>query len=172
MAVIVFAAQPTIYTGNFIFGNSNLRQAGNDDISLVRAMITRFKAQESGRLSLTREGREKLYCIQAVECIARPQPVYTFRRDAGQAGVLNRYILNDYTAEKSFLIDTWQPARGTYSVSMKMSLIVFPRLCFLDIKVYMLPVSILKLYSLYDTFTPAVCSDSKYRRLKRLRFRV
>lgn len=105
VAVIVFAAQPTIYTGNFIFGNSNLRQAGNDDISLVRAMITRFKAQESDRLSLTREGLENYIAFRPSNVSRGLSQYIRFDVMHGQAGVLNRYILNDYTAEKSFLIE-------------------------------------------------------------------
>ena len=45
---------------------------GSDDISLVRAMVTRFKAQESDRLESLPAGGRKLYCIQAVRCIAGP----------------------------------------------------------------------------------------------------
>ena len=105
VAAIAFAAQPTIYAANFVFSNRSLRDAGDRDIELVSGMMSRFKSQEADRLNITREGLENYLSFRPSQVSSSLGQFIRFDVMHGQAGVLNRHIVNDFVAEKSYLIE-------------------------------------------------------------------
>ena len=105
VAVVAFAAQPTIYAANFIIANRALRDAGERDINTVRGMITTFKAKESDRLSLTREGLENYMAFRPQSVDSRLKHFILFEVMHNHAGSLNSHVINEYVVEKSYIIE-------------------------------------------------------------------
>ena len=105
IGVIAFSAQPCMYSANFIISNRSLREAGDSDIATVRGMITRFKAQEADRLNLTREGLDNYLSFNPSVVSSSLQSFIIYEVMHGSPGIFNRHVLNEYVAEKSYLIE-------------------------------------------------------------------